>query len=72
MRRRDVDNNDLLVYVDLRRRQSHTGGCVHCLSHIPDQFANAVIHDGDRRGDFMQAGIGVLKDGQDCHKCLLI
>jgi len=64
----NIDNDDALVDVDLGRRQADSGGRVHGLGHVVDQFADARIDCGHRLGDGVQAGIGIMQDIESGHK----
>ena len=64
----EVERDDALGDADLDRRQSDAGGVVHGLQHVVEDATDLVVHDGDRLGDELQAGVGQGDDVEFGHE----
>ena len=69
---RSVDDDDSLVYVDLRRREADPGCGVHRFGHIAHQCANRFVDLEYPGGLLVEPRIGVAEDLQQRHKYLQI
>src|ERR1044071_666111 len=63
----DVDHDDLLVDVDLGRRETDTGGRIHGLRHVGHELLQGLVEDGYRGGYFVEPDVGVAQYVQNSH-----
>ena len=60
----DVHHDQPLMHIHLGGGKTNSAGVVHGFQHIGCQLAQAVIKRADRLRHGVQAGVGVLEDGE--------
>ena len=63
----NVEHEQLLVHVDLRRRKADAGRLVHRLEHVGGELLQRRVEHGDRRRLGAQALVGEFEDRELGH-----
>ncbi|MOA39667.1 hypothetical protein D3C78_1614670 [compost metagenome] len=68
----DIDHDQALVEIHLRRREADTLGLVHGLEHVVDLLLQRAVEAGYRPGNLVQTRVGVMQNVEQCHNQTVI